>query len=48
MDVLCDLEHGVWGNGVNGLVEVVINVLTLGRSRFVPWTRVHHAERAAP
>ena len=29
MDVLYDLEHGVWGKGANGLVELAINVLTL-------------------
>ena len=29
MDVLYDLEHGVWGKGGNGLVELAINVLTL-------------------
>ncbi|HXY27047.1 MAG TPA: hypothetical protein VEH82_02095, partial [Acidimicrobiales bacterium] len=29
MDVLYDLEHGVWGKGGNGLVELAINVVTL-------------------
>ena len=42
MDVLYDLEHGVWGKGGNGLVELVINVLTLGLSLYVlrwAWVR---------
>lgn len=29
MDVLYDLEHGVWAKGGNGLVELAINLLTL-------------------
>jgi hypothetical protein len=41
MDVLYDLQHGVWGKGANGLVELAINVLTLGLSLFVlRWTWV--------
>ena len=42
MDVLYDLEHGVWGKGGNGLVELAINVLTLVLSITVlrwAWTR---------
>ncbi len=42
MDVLYDLEHGVWGKGANGLVELAINLVTLGLSVFVlhwAWTR---------
>ena len=45
MDVLYDLEHGIWGKGSNGLVELLINVVTailtivLGR-----WSWVHRAE----
>jgi hypothetical protein len=42
MDVLYDLQHGVWGKGGNGLVELVINLVTLGLSLFVlrwAWTR---------
>ena len=42
MDVLYDLQHGVWGKGANGVVELVINLLTLGLSVFVlrwAWTR---------
>jgi hypothetical protein len=39
MDDLYDLQHGVWGHGANGLVELVINLLTLGLSVFVlRWT----------
>ncbi len=29
MDVLYDIEHGVWGRGANGLTELAINALTL-------------------
>jgi hypothetical protein len=42
MDVLYDLQHGVWGKGANGIVELVINILTLGLSLFVlrwAWVR---------
>ena len=35
MDVLYDLQHGVWGAGPNGLVELGINVLTLALSLFI-------------
>ena len=39
MDVLYDLQHGVWGKGANGLVELAINILTIGLSVFVlRWT----------
>jgi hypothetical protein len=39
MDVLYDLQHGVWGKGGNGVVELCINLLTLGLSVFVlRWT----------
>jgi hypothetical protein len=41
MDVLYDLQHGVWGKGGNGVVELCINLLTLGLSVFVlRWTWV--------
>jgi hypothetical protein len=42
MDVLYDLQHGVWGKGGNGLVELAINVVTLGLSVIVlrwAWAR---------
>jgi len=29
MDVLYDVEHGVWGKGANGVVELAINLVTL-------------------
>ena len=29
MDVLYDLEHGIWGKGSNGVVELAINLVTL-------------------
>ena len=41
MDVLYDLQHGVWGKGGNGVMELLINLLTLGLSLFVlRWTWV--------
>ena len=41
MDVLYDLQHGVWGKGANGVMELVINLVTLGLSLFVlRWTWV--------
>ncbi len=42
MDVLYDLQHGVWGKGANGVMELVINVVTLGLSLYVlhwAWVR---------
>jgi hypothetical protein len=40
MDVLYDLEHGIWwSSGGGGVVELVINVLTAGISAFfIRWT----------
>jgi hypothetical protein len=39
MDALYDLEHGIWGKGANGVVELVINVVTLALSVIVAsWT----------
>jgi hypothetical protein len=35
MDVLYDLQHGVWGSGANGVVELGINIVTLALSVFV-------------
>jgi hypothetical protein len=35
MDVLCDLEHGIWGDGANRVVELAINLMTLALSIFV-------------
>jgi hypothetical protein len=41
MDVLYDMQHGVWGKGANGVMELVINVVTLALSVFVlRWTWV--------
>jgi hypothetical protein len=42
MDVLYDLEHGIYGKGAGGLVELGINLLTLGLSVWFlrwSWTR---------
>jgi hypothetical protein len=39
MDVLYDLQHGIWGKDANGVIELIINVATLGLSLFVlRWT----------
>ncbi len=49
MDVLYDLEHGVWGRGANGIIELVINLVTLGLSLFVlRWSWVHRTELLGP
>jgi hypothetical protein len=41
MDVLYDLQHGIWGKGANGVVELAINLLTLALSLYVlRWTWV--------
>jgi hypothetical protein len=49
MDVLYDLQHGVWGKGANGIVELVINLLTLGLSLFVlRWSWLRRDELLAP
>jgi len=32
MDVLYDLEHGIWGQGAGGALEVAITALTLAGS----------------
>ena len=41
MDVLYDLQHGVWGKGANGVMELIINIVTLVLSLFVlRWTWV--------
>ena len=42
MDVLYDLQHGIWAKGANGVIELIINVATLVLSLFVlrwTWTR---------
>ena len=45
MDVLYDLQHGVWGKGANGVMELVINIVTLALSLFVlRWTWVRRDE----
>ena len=44
MDVPYDLEHGIWANDANGVVELVINLVTLALSVFVlrwTWVRRH-------
>lgn len=42
MDVLFDLEHGIWSRGVNGLVELVINIVTFSASvYFSRWVWSH-------
>ena len=42
MDVLYDLEHGIYAKGAGGIVELGINLLTLGLSTWYlrwAWTR---------
>jgi hypothetical protein len=46
MDVLYDLEHGVWGKGANGLDELAVKVLTLALSLFfLHWAWVRRDAR---
>ncbi len=43
------LQHGVWGRGGNGLVELAINALTLGLSLFVlRWTWLRREALLSP
>jgi hypothetical protein len=45
MDVLFDLEHGVWAKGANGAVELVLNVLTLlAATSLARWTWTRRRE----
>jgi hypothetical protein len=51
MDTLYDIEHGIWGKGGNGLVELGINIVTLGLSLAVlgwAWIRRHQLLGEAP
>jgi hypothetical protein len=49
MDVLYDLQHGVWGKGANGAMELAINVATLALSVFVlRWTWLRREALLAP
>ena len=49
MDVLYDLQHGVWGKGANGVMELVINLVTLALSVFVlRWTWVRRDALLSP
>lgn len=44
MDVLYDLEHGTYGKGVGGVVELAVNLLTLGLSvGFLRWSWMRRA-----
>jgi hypothetical protein len=39
MDTLYDIEHGIWGKGANGLIELGINIVTVGLSlAILRWT----------
>ena len=39
MDVLFDLEHGIWSHGANGVIELAINVLTFAAAWSIArWT----------
>jgi len=45
MDVLFDVEHGIWGKGANGVIELCINVLTLFAAIMLSsWTWSHRRE----
>lgn len=45
MDVLFDLEHGIWSRGVNGVVELAINVVTFAAAIVLArWVWFHRHE----
>ena len=45
MDVLFDLEHGIWAKGANGLVELAINAATFALSSyFAYWVWTNRRE----
>jgi hypothetical protein len=49
MDVLFDLEHGIWSHGANGLVELVINIVTFAASAyFSSWVWSHRRALDSP
>jgi hypothetical protein len=50
MDVLFDLEHGIWFKGANGAIEFAINVLTLVAAiSLTRWTWIRrHTLGASP
>jgi len=50
MDVLFDLEHGIWLKGANGAIEFAINVLTLIAATALTrwtWSQRHALEHAS-
>jgi hypothetical protein len=45
MDLLYDVEHGLWGKGSNGLTELCIVVVTfIAATSLVGWAWYHRAE----
>lgn len=45
MDVLFDIEHGIWSHGANGIVELVINVVTFAAAVLLSrWVWTHRRE----
>ncbi len=45
MDLLFDIEHGIWGRGAGGAIELVINILTIVASvGFARWMWVNRRE----
>ena len=51
MDVLYDIEHGIWTSGVGGAFEALLNVLTLVISVIVvswAWRNRHLLSRVPP
>ena len=49
MDVLYDLENGIYGSGAGGIVEAGVNLLTLAFSLIaLRWAWAHRAELLAP
>lgn len=49
LDILFDLEHGIWGRGAGGAIELVINLLTVSAScGFATWLWRHRQALEEP
>lgn len=45
MDVLFDIEHGIWSRGANGAIELAINTLTFAAALVIArWTWVNRRD----
>jgi hypothetical protein len=45
MDVLYDIEHGIWAHGSSGLIELGINIVTFAAATWLSrWVWTHRRE----